>query len=122
MNTRSTRFFVSTLASLMFLATTACSSAPSAPPPAHPLVAAAPAPVQAPPKVEQKSDDETMTCTLGKENRQIEIRSKDKGCEVLYTKAGNTSAVASDKVGMDHCQKTLAKMRGKLEAGGYACK
>ncbi len=76
-------------------------------------------------KVDEKksadSAESTVTCALDKDKREISVVAKDKGCEVHYSKAGTTSTVASDKVGLEHCEKTVAKMRGKLVAGGYKC-
>ena len=102
----------------------ACSSKPKVETPvASAPAAAAPADtMKAAVKVdEKKSEDSTVTCTLDKDKREMTVVAKNKGCEVHYTKAGTTSTVASDKAGLEHCEKTVDKMRGKLVAGGYKC-
>ena len=122
MKTKSLSFLVASTVILM--ATSACSSAPPKAAPAAPpaTVVAMADQSQVSVKVdEKKSSEETVTCVLEKDKREVSVVAKDKGCEVNYTKAGKTSVVASDKAGMEHCEKTVAKMKGKLLAGGYKC-
>lgn len=62
-----------------------------------------------------------VTCKKGEETRVIEIKQKGEGCEVMYTKGGQTNSVASGRSGNTHCENTLNKMKGKLTSGGYSC-
>jgi hypothetical protein len=63
-----------------------------------------------------------LECATKADKRLLEIRSKDKGCELAYTKNGQESVVASAKNGMNHCVATLSKMKETLATSGYACK
>ena len=113
------------LSTTALITVAACSSAPKAesPPPKPTAVVAEPTPAATPAKAEKKdaSPDTLVTCTLGSDKRVIEVESDDAGCEVHYTKGDKTSTVASDKAGRGHCDKTVDKMKGKLEAAGYKC-
>jgi len=61
------------------------------------------------------------TCKKGKEERTLEVVAKGNGCEVNYTKAGETTHPASSVHGTDHCNKTVTKIKGNLEKAGYTC-
>lgn len=61
-------------------------------------------------------------CARDQDTRVLEIASvQPKGCELNYTKFGNTEAVASSAVGLEHCQTVRDRIRGKLEEAGYKC-
>lgn len=62
-----------------------------------------------------------VTCTKDKETRALEVIKKDAGCSLEYTKAGSTKSVATSAHGSQHCNESLKKTRGKLEAGGFKC-
>lgn len=63
-----------------------------------------------------------VNCSVKGDERTLEVREKGKGCEVIYTKAGNEGVVASAINGKDHCQKTLEKIQNKLIGSGFTCK
>jgi hypothetical protein len=117
----------------------ACSSASksSAPPPEKSSAAAAAASkVSEPPIKETASEaankakekeaamgaDKKTVCAKGEDKRILEVAAKDeKGCEVTYTKSGVSKSIASAANGAEHCEKTVEKIRGKLEASGFKC-
>jgi hypothetical protein len=61
-------------------------------------------------------------CGKKGDNRILESRAKDKGCELGYTKGGQESVVASSGHGTTYCEKALEKLRDKLKGAGYECK
>ena len=63
----------------------------------------------------------TVTCTHKEEKRIIEVRSKDKGCETAYTKAGAESVVATSNSGTAHCMKVQSRIQENLKGAGYTC-
>ena len=67
-------------------------------------------------------EDKRVTCTNGNDIRVLEIEAVEgKGCEVIYTKNGNSKSVAKAGKGTEHCEKTVEKMTDKLESGGFKC-
>ena len=64
----------------------------------------------------------SVSCSHGSDTRVLAVESKGSGCNTNYTKNGKTASVATGTNGVDHCQKTIDKIRSKLEAGGYTCK
>jgi len=77
-------------------------------------------------KVQVKAEDvkpaHDMTCAKGKDSRVLSVRTKDKGCELAYTKNGQEAVVASGKSGLSHCEASAEKISGKLKGAGYDCK
>ena len=61
-------------------------------------------------------------CSVKGDERVVEVRSKEKGCELAYTKAGKENVVASSAFGMGYCEKAAEKLKEKLKGSGYACK
>ncbi len=61
-------------------------------------------------------------CSVKGDERVVEVRSKDKGCELAYTKAGKESVVASSAFGTGYCEKAAEKLKEKLKGSGYTCK
>lgn len=63
-----------------------------------------------------------LECTHGADARVLELRGKDKGCELGYTKGGKEAVVATSINGSSHCENTMNKMKDKLQASGFSCK
>jgi hypothetical protein len=64
----------------------------------------------------------TVECANGKDVRNLEIKTVDKGCELAYTKNGRTESVATSANGSKHCEEVKERIQTKLEASGYSCK
>ncbi len=63
----------------------------------------------------------TVVCTSGSEERKIEVVDKSPGCELNYTKGGQSSMIASSGSTTGHCEGIKDRIKGKLEAAGYSC-
>ncbi len=66
-------------------------------------------------------DATKVECKMKGETRLLEVRSKDKGCEIAYTKAGQENVVGSSMNGTTHCQGISDRIKEKLVAAGYTC-
>jgi hypothetical protein len=64
---------------------------------------------------------DTVKCTKEKEERTLEIKPKDSGCETIYTKGGEAKSVAQSVKGKSHCQSISARIQKNLTAAGYTC-
>lgn len=62
-----------------------------------------------------------VTCKNKGDERIIEVRPKDKGCELGYTKGGNETIVATSNSGNDHCNKVQGRIQENLKAAGFTC-
>lgn len=81
--------------------------------------AAAPA---ATPATHAASSDHSMTCSLAKDTRKVELESMEpNGCKVFYTKSGNKSEIASSISGKNHCEEVSERVRKNLESSGFNC-
>ena len=115
-------------AALLVLTSVACSHKAhkdsATPAPTSTPVAATPAPAEAKDASAKAATgtSTSVTCTHGSDSRVLAVEPKGSGCNTNYTKYGKTASVATGTNGVDHCQKTVDKIRTKLEAGGYTCK
>ena len=73
-------------------------------------------------KADAKTSDSIKTCTIGKVVRTIEVKKSGSGCEVLYTKDGETNSVASAQNDLGHCSSIQDRITGKLSDAGFNCK
>jgi hypothetical protein len=100
-------------------------AAPSTPTPAAPAKTAVP--------TKTKSEKEThvtteatqegkVTCSVHGDVRILDLRRKDGGCELGYTKNGTESIVANSGNGLTYCEKTLDKIKERLVGAGFECK
>ncbi len=62
-----------------------------------------------------------VSCKLDKDERVIEKVATTSGCEVKYTKAGETNVIASSTSGSAHCDQVQGKIKGNLEQHGFKC-
>ncbi len=66
--------------------------------------------------------DATVTCSSGKEERVLSLKQSDTGCELQYTKGGETKTIAqSARKGSEYCGTVLNKTKTNLEGSGYKC-
>jgi len=62
-----------------------------------------------------------LTCKSGSDERKISIVTKGSGCELQYTKAGETKSVASQIVGNKKCEDVMNTIKEKLVAAQFTC-
>lgn len=62
-----------------------------------------------------------LTCAHKSDERTIEVRAKDKGCETAYTKGGNETVVATSNSGSEHCEKVQSRISDNLKTAGFTC-
>ncbi len=63
----------------------------------------------------------TIECQSGADKRVLEVAEIEKGCELKYTKAGNTEVKATQKIGDTKCVEVRDNIQKKLEGAGYSC-
>ncbi|MCB0394443.1 MAG: hypothetical protein KDD25_07780 [Bdellovibrionales bacterium] len=64
----------------------------------------------------------TVTCSVGGDERVIEVVENDGGCVLRYTKVGKTTEPASAKNGTDYCNSVASKIQDNLKIAGFTCK
>lgn len=64
----------------------------------------------------------TVVCEAGGDQRQIEMRIRERGCELVYSKEGIESILATSTTGTAHCLKVQNRVRDNLSAGGFDCR
>jgi hypothetical protein len=82
------------------------------------------APEYHPSEVSQVKKDnrlELVVCLREDEERRLEIFPRGEGCALRYTKMGRAADVAKSKNGVEHCKKTLDKIKTHLETAGFRC-
>jgi hypothetical protein len=67
------------------------------------------------------SGADSVKCSHGGDERTLQIAEKDGGCEVVYTKLGETNPVASASHGKQHCQDVSERIQKKLTDAGFTC-
>jgi hypothetical protein len=60
-------------------------------------------------------------CRSEKEERVLEMRTGADGCDLRYTRGGQTRSIATSRAGDAHCQSVHGKTRSNLERSGYRC-
>lgn len=60
-------------------------------------------------------------CKSGSDTRNIEVKAEGGGCEVMYTKMGETNSVASSVNGTDHCNTVAERIKTNLTNAGFTC-
>ncbi len=69
---------------------------------------------------ESTSSSET-TCKSGSDERKLAIVAKGSGCELQYTKMGETKSIASQIVGNQKCEEVMTRIKEKLVAAQFNC-
>lgn len=110
---------------LLVVALTGCSSTKLATPTASPAEKKTPEAAASPsvgkPISPANAAPAALTCKAGKDIRVLEKSEKNAGCELKYTKFGETNVVASSAAGGSHCDKIRDQIRSNLEKSGYKC-
>ena len=73
-------------------------------------------------KTEKSKVLKAMTCMKGSDTRLLEVTSENGGCELKYTKMGETKSVANSVKGTSHCNSVKDRIIGKLQEASYNCK
>lgn len=63
----------------------------------------------------------TITCKNGSDTRTLSVVAQNSGCEVSYTKFGETTAPASSASGTAHCESVKERIKTNLENAGFQC-
>jgi len=84
------------------------------------------APAAASTEAQTKSADSESagkaTCKIKGDERVIEVtKTSDNGCEVTYTKFGESKSVANAQNDMAFCQEKMSQIKGNLESAGFSC-
>jgi hypothetical protein len=78
-------------------------------------------------KESEKSEDSGMagskaSCTLDKDTRVIEVKKTEAGgCELFYTKFGESKSVASSGFGTQYCEEVKDRIESNLKKAGFTC-
>lgn len=76
-------------------------------------------------EVEAKTTTETSSsfeCRAGNDVRVLEITPvDDSGCELKYTKNGETETIANANFNVSYCETVQQRIVKKLEAAGFSC-
>lgn len=68
-------------------------------------------------------DADLLTCSLGSDKRIIKrVKPEAGGCQVSYTKMGETKVVADAKNDLVYCDKIMGKIKQNLTQAGFGCK
>lgn len=67
------------------------------------------------------SESQLIVCKSGAEVRNIEMRKKGSGCEVTYTKKGESKVIAHQRLGNLRCDHVFQDLQSKLTKGGFVC-
>lgn len=62
-----------------------------------------------------------VNCKSGSDERKLAINVKGSGCELNYTKAGETKSIASQINGSEKCEEVMTSVKNKLVAANYTC-
>jgi hypothetical protein len=88
----------------------------------------APAGPEGPKILEKKAETPTgsgpskSNCSSKGDVRVLDVREVDRGCELMYSKMGNDSIVATAvNNGTAHCEVVAEKIKSKLTDAGFAC-
>jgi hypothetical protein len=62
------------------------------------------------------------TCTLDQDTRIIEVKKTEAGgCELFYTKFGESKSVASSGFGTQYCEEVKDRIESNLNKAGFTC-
>jgi len=123
-------------ASSLLMLSLGCSSSPKTTPAASPSPApsAVPSPsasaspppgaakTQAKPSSAKSASGLELKCEKGDDKRVVTVVPKGDGCELYYSKFGDSGVIASSAIQVEHCEKVQGNVRKNLEASGFSCK
>lgn len=62
-----------------------------------------------------------VECKNGSDVRKLEILKSGSGCQLAYSKFGETSNIASAANGTEYCETVSKRIQGKLADAGFTC-
>jgi hypothetical protein len=73
-------------------------------------------------EAESSMEGSKASCTLDKDTRVIEVKKTDGGgCELFYTKFGESKSVASSGFGTQYCEEVKDRIQSNLSKAGFTC-
>lgn len=69
----------------------------------------------------QAATEGAINCVNKEDKRTIDLRKKDKGCELAYNKFGKEEIIATSAAGTAHCEKIADRIKTNLIDAGYKC-
>ncbi|MEK6579055.1 MAG: hypothetical protein AABZ55_07490 [Bdellovibrionota bacterium] len=66
--------------------------------------------------------NDATTCSSGSDERILAIAVTGDGCELTYTKGGESKSVAHQKEGLSVCERVKEQIEKRLQASGFKCK
>ncbi|MCB0362052.1 MAG: hypothetical protein KDD35_05005, partial [Bdellovibrionales bacterium] len=89
---------------------------------AKPAMTKALAETQKKPEMAKKMDATKIVCQSGKDTRDLSVmKTESGGCELHYSKFGQSNVVATARNGSEHCEEILNRIKGKLEEAKFSC-
>lgn len=64
----------------------------------------------------------TVICAAAGDERILAVVPVEQGCELLYTKVGETKTIASASLELSYCEAVQTRISKKLETAGFDCK
>jgi hypothetical protein len=64
----------------------------------------------------------SVNCTANSDERILAVVPVEQGCELLYTKMGETKTIASASFELSYCEAVQTRISKKLETAGFNCK
>jgi hypothetical protein len=77
--------------------------------------------VTAPKTTPSAATDSGTTCKAGADERTLAINVKEAGCELVYTKMGETKTIASQIQGNEKCEEVFSKVKENLTKANFSC-
>ena len=62
-----------------------------------------------------------VKCSAGGDERLLAVSAQGEGCELKYTKAGETKIIATQVVGDGRCVEVMGNVKKNLEGAQFAC-
>jgi hypothetical protein len=63
-----------------------------------------------------------VNCTAGTDERKLAIQVKETGCELQYTKSGETKVIATQISGSEKCEEVMTQVKERLVGAQFDCK
>ena len=64
----------------------------------------------------------SINCSAASDERILAVVPVEQGCELLYTKMGETKTIATASFELSYCEAVQTRISKKLETAGFDCK